>query len=351
MADVRRAAHGRQLGGANRRRPAAEERRVPVGPGIGAVIQFALILIVIAFIARGNWGLLALRRPQELEGRARHGRPRALRREHRRPCDPSRSSIPGASRASRRHAGSRPTRRSSHSSCSQSSSWRRSPRSLRSAVSATDCSRPFGLALAIVGSAVLWAFAHGLLDALPRDHAARHRARVAPLPAGQHDPRDDPPRGLQRHRAGRRARDVIRAAVIAVLIAAAAAWVAYEHVWRNGDAHPLAYRLVTVPNFEAPHPLSRVTKRGGQERVLITAGPRSSHRLLPRDRACGGRARSCLDHRSRNRPAGRARERSPTRIVCSCSRRSTSPYTSTGRGAHERSRPDHAPAPRGDLGQ
>jgi hypothetical protein len=69
---------------------------------------------------------------------------------------------------------------------------------------------------------------------------------------------------------------MIRAAVIAVLIAAAAAWVAYEHVWRYGDAQPLAYRLATVPNFEATHPLSRVTTRGKQERVLITAGPRSS---------------------------------------------------------------------------
>lgn len=69
---------------------------------------------------------------------------------------------------------------------------------------------------------------------------------------------------------------MIRAAVIAVLIAAAAAWVAYEHVWRYGDAHQLAYRLGTVPNFEAAHPLSRVTTRGKQERVLITAGPRSS---------------------------------------------------------------------------
>ena len=69
---------------------------------------------------------------------------------------------------------------------------------------------------------------------------------------------------------------MIRAAVIAVLIAAAAAWVAYEHVWRYGDGRPLAYRLGTVPNFEAAHPLSRVTTRGKQERVLITAGPRSS---------------------------------------------------------------------------
>jgi hypothetical protein len=69
---------------------------------------------------------------------------------------------------------------------------------------------------------------------------------------------------------------VIRTLVIGALVLLAGGWVAYVHVWRYGDAHPLAYRLVMLPGFEAAHPLSRVTTRGPQERVLITAGPRSS---------------------------------------------------------------------------
>ena len=109
---------------------------------------------------------------------------------------------------------------------------------------------------------------------------------------------------------------MIRAAVIAVLIAAAAAWVAYEHVWRNGDARPLAYRLVTVPNFEAPHPLSRVTKRGGQERVLITAGPRSSTGYsLEIERAVVERGRVSIVVREIDRPGGRAEITYPYRLL------------------------------------
>ena len=131
--------------------------------------------------------------------------------------------------------------------------------------------RPFGLGLAIVGSAVLWALAHGLLDAT--DHNARHRTRVARYR------RDSTIPGMILHGAfniaGRGTRDVIRVSDRRTA-AAAVAWVAFEHVWRYGDAHPLAYRLVAVPNFQAAHPLSRVTTRGKQERVLITAGPRSS---------------------------------------------------------------------------
>ena len=67
-----------------------------------------------------------------------------------------------------------------------------------------------------------------------------------------------------------------RASLIAVLVALAGGWVAYVHVWRYGGAHPLVYRLATIANFEATHPLSKATTHGEQERVLITAGPRSS---------------------------------------------------------------------------
>jgi hypothetical protein len=108
---------------------------------------------------------------------------------------------------------------------------------------------------------------------------------------------------------------MIRAAVIAVLIAAAAAWVAYEHVWRYGDAHPLAYRLGTLPNFEAAHPLSRVTTRGQQERVLITTGPRSSTGYsLEIERAVVERGRVSIVVREVDKP-GRPRITYPYRLL------------------------------------
>jgi hypothetical protein len=108
---------------------------------------------------------------------------------------------------------------------------------------------------------------------------------------------------------------VIRAALIAVLVAAAAAWVAYEHVWRYGDAHPLAYRLGTLPNFEAAHPLSSVTTRGRQERVLITTGPRSSTGYsLEIERAVVERGRVSIVVREVDRP-GRPRITYPYRLL------------------------------------
>ena len=100
-----------------------------------------------------------------------------------------------------------------------------------------------------------------------------------------------------------------------MLVAAAAAWVAYEHVWRYGDAHPLAYRLGTVPNFEAAHPLSRVTTRGKQERVLITAGPRSSTGYsLVIERAVVERGRVSIVVREIDKP-GRAQITYPYRLL------------------------------------
>ena len=50
---------------------------------------------------------------------------------------------------------------------------------------------------------------------------------------------------------------MIRVAAIAVLVAAAAGWVGYVHVWRYGGAHPLAYRLETLRNFEPAEPATR----------------------------------------------------------------------------------------------
>jgi hypothetical protein len=68
----------------------------------------------------------------------------------------------------------------------------------------------------------------------------------------------------------------MRAIVIAALAAGAAGWIAYVHVWRYGDAHPLVYRLGTLHDFESARPFTRVTTTATEERVLITSGPRSS---------------------------------------------------------------------------
>jgi hypothetical protein len=69
---------------------------------------------------------------------------------------------------------------------------------------------------------------------------------------------------------------VIRGAIVVLVVAFAAGWIAYVHVWRHGDARPLAYRLETLRNFEPREPRTQVTTSGADERVLITAGPRSS---------------------------------------------------------------------------
>ena len=69
---------------------------------------------------------------------------------------------------------------------------------------------------------------------------------------------------------------MIRGAFVVLVVALAAGWIAYGHVWQHGDAHPLAYRLETLSNFEPREPQTRVTASGKDERVLITAGPRSS---------------------------------------------------------------------------
>jgi hypothetical protein len=69
---------------------------------------------------------------------------------------------------------------------------------------------------------------------------------------------------------------VTRVAVLAALLAFAAGWVTYVHIWRYGGAHPLAYRLGTVRHFEPRRPGVRIITVGPQERVLITSGPRSS---------------------------------------------------------------------------
>ena len=167
--------------------------------------------------------------------------------------------------------------------------------------------RPFGLVPPIVGTAVIWAFAHGLLEALPvivvlgiglawiryrQDstipgmfvHATFNGlalARVAPL--------------------------VIRAGVVALVVVLAGAWIAYVHVWRYGDAHPLAYRFETVPGFETPraavarHARRRPGARARHVRPALVDG------LLDRGPARARRARPHLDRRARARQA-RARE-------------------------------------------
>jgi protease stability complex PrcB-like protein len=106
-----------------------------------------------------------------------------------------------------------------------------------------------------------------------------------------------------------------RASFIAVLVALAGGWIAYVHVWRYGDVRPLAYRLVTVPNFEATHPLSSITTRGQEERVLITAGPRSSTGYsLEIESAVIERARISIIVREVDEP-GRAEITCPYRLL------------------------------------
>jgi PrcB C-terminal len=108
---------------------------------------------------------------------------------------------------------------------------------------------------------------------------------------------------------------VIRAAVIAVVVALAAAWVAYVHVWRYGDAHPLSYHFAKVPGFETPRAAVRVTHVGDEEHVLITSGPRSStgYSIQVR-RALVERGRISIVVRELDRP-GRAKITYPYRLL------------------------------------
>jgi membrane protease YdiL (CAAX protease family) len=134
--------------------------------GIGAVIQFAFILVVIAFIARGDWGLLALRRPRSWTG--------ALGTAILVLVAVNIVSValepilhPG------REQGLTPTRwEPSHAPQFALFAFAvvvMAPITEELAFRGLGYGllRPFGLAVAIGGSAVLWALAHGLLDALP----------------------------------------------------------------------------------------------------------------------------------------------------------------------------------------
>jgi uncharacterized protein len=133
---------------------------------IGSVIQFAFMLLVIALIARGDWGLLALRRPKSWTGALGTAILVLVA-----------VNIVSVALEPFLHAGREqgltPTR------------WEPShaPQFALFAFAVVVLApiteelafrglgygllRPFGLVLAIVGSAVLWALAHGLLDALP----------------------------------------------------------------------------------------------------------------------------------------------------------------------------------------
>ena len=108
---------------------------------------------------------------------------------------------------------------------------------------------------------------------------------------------------------------MIRAAVIALLVLLAGAWVAYVHVWRYGDARPLAYHFEQVPGFETPRAAVRVTHVGDQEHVLVTSGPRSStgYSIQVR-RALVERGRISIVVREIDRP-GRAKITYPYRLL------------------------------------
>jgi membrane protease YdiL (CAAX protease family) len=134
--------------------------------GIGAVIQFAFILVVIAFIARGDWGLLALRRPRSWSGALGTG---ILILVAVNIVSVALEPIlhPG------REQGLTPTRwEPSHAPQFALFAFAvvvMAPITEELAFRGLGYGllRPFGLAVAIGGSAVLWALAHGLLDALP----------------------------------------------------------------------------------------------------------------------------------------------------------------------------------------
>ena len=121
--------------------------------GIGAVIQFAFILVVIAFIARGDWGLLALRRPRSWTGALGTGILILVA-----------VNVVSVALEPILHPG-----REQGLTLDAHAVVVMAPITEELAFRGLGYGllRPFGLVLAIVGSAVLWAFAHGLLDALP----------------------------------------------------------------------------------------------------------------------------------------------------------------------------------------
>jgi hypothetical protein len=107
----------------------------------------------------------------------------------------------------------------------------------------------------------------------------------------------------------------MRAGVIVLLAVLAAAWVAYVHEWRYGDARPLTYHFAQVPGFETPRAAVRITHVGGDEHVLITSGPRSStgYSIQVR-RALVERGRISIVVRELDRP-GRAKITYPYRLL------------------------------------
>jgi len=108
---------------------------------------------------------------------------------------------------------------------------------------------------------------------------------------------------------------VIRVAVIVLIAALVAGWLAYVHLWRYGDARPLAYRLATLKNFETPRPATRVTHVGDEEHVLITSGPRSSTGYsIQIRRAVVERGRISITVRELDRP-GHAQLTYPYRLL------------------------------------
>ena len=108
---------------------------------------------------------------------------------------------------------------------------------------------------------------------------------------------------------------MIRVAVVALVAALVAGWLAYVHVWRYGDAHPLVYRLETLKRFETPRPATRVTHLGDEEHVLITSGPRSSTGYsIEITRAVVERSRIFITVREVDRP-GHAKLTYPYRLL------------------------------------
>lgn len=96
---------------------------------------------------------------------------------------------------------------------------------------------------------------------------------------------------------------MMRAAALVLLVVLGAGWITYVHVWREGKAHPLAYRLEKLSHYEPREPKTVLAIVGNQERALITAGPRSSTGYsLKVDRAVVERDRVLIVVRELDRP-------------------------------------------------
>ena len=276
--------------------------------------------MIIALIARGAWEPARPAQAAELDA-ARSARASSCssastlvdRRARRRSSIPGREQGLTPSHWEPQHAPPFAAVRASSSSCSRRSTEELTFRGLGYGLLAPvrrRCRRSSA-------SAILWALAHGLLEALPLIIALgiglgwlRYR-------------QDSTIPGMLLHATfnGHRARRVAarrdpRRRVIAVLVVARRpAWVAYVHVLALRRRASARVPLRDGARLRARRAAVRVTTSGTQEHVLITAGPRSSTGYsLEVERAVVERGRVSIVVREVDRP-GRAKITYPYRLL------------------------------------